>query len=255
MLSTLLSADRRALRRALVLFAGASALAACNSDAPFAPSTDVAATASAPTGTNAAVFGKATARVRWMVKGSHGVLLGGTVFTHHFPGDSAAIADNSAADLDKTLGKFEIEVVPSAWGVCPLSAPTGWVFPYPSCTGIGTQPGQVVDLGTYTLNPEFSAFWWTHNHFQLVGPATYTVKLKSKTMRFMTTVVDEGMNDIKPEMGALWVTLPVAGDYEVCQTKAAPLTELADPACRTITVKYADPANAGTFWVQPILGS
>ena len=255
MLSTLLSADRRALRRSIVLLAGASALSACNTDAPLAPTTKAPTTASAPAGTNSAILTKATARVKWTVRGANGVLLGGTVFTHHFPGDSGAVADNSVTDLDKTVGKFEIEVVPSAWGVCPLSAPAGWVFPYPSCTGIGTQPGKVVDLGTYTLNPEFSAFLWTHNSFQLVGPATYTVKLKSKTMRFMATVVDEGIGDIKPGIGELWVTLPVAGDYEVCQTKAAPLTELANPACRTITVKYNDPANAGTFWVQPILGS
>ena len=97
--------------------------------------------------------------------------------------------------------------------------------------------------------PEYAAFWFTSNSRKLVGPATYVIR--SLTSRFAATVVDEGKNDRFPSLGRLRVVLPAGGDYELCQTKAAPNTQLANPACRTITVKLGEQYNAGIFINNP----
>ena len=247
MLATLISSNRRALRRSSMVLVTVAALTACDTESPVAPrSTQV------PSGPNAAALSnKRFARVAWEAVGIDGKLVGGSVFKWNYTNGSVLVGDNSTLDLDKTLGKFLIEGDSLlGFGICPQTAAKGYVFPNNNCFGIPTPSGQTTFLGQFGMTPEYSAYWWTHDGTSLVGPATY--KITSKTSRFSMTVVDEGSSDWWTGMGNTWVLLPAGGDYEVCQTKPAPGTALADPVCKKITVSYAQAYNAGFFMTKPL---
>ena len=44
-----------------------------------------------------------------------------------------------------------------------------------------------------------------------------------------------------PGMGKLWLMLPEAGDYQICQTVAPPKSQIANPKCQKITINFGDP--------------
>ena len=46
--------------------------------------------------------------------------------------------------------------------------------------------------------------------------------------------------------------LPAAGDYTICQTVAPPNTEIADPTCKTVTIKLGALEYAGFFNSKPL---
>ena len=233
---------------------GAAALAAC-SDSPLSPSsTSTRASQSADNGSGTtagkAAFGKATARVKWTAMGPYAPVAGAT-FKWNYTNGSQLVADNSALDLDKNPGQFEIEVSPLlGFGICTDTPPQGWVFIASTCIGFPTQPGQTYNIGMISLYPEFSAYWQVSDYTNLVGPSTYVIR--SKTTRYMTTVVDNGAADLNPSLGGLWTTFPAEGTYEICQTKAPAGTALADPACRIIDVKLGQPVAVALFANKPI---
>lgn len=248
MTSTQLFSARGTIRRSALVLIGAATLAACNTDAPLAPATT--SNAAAPAGGNKAAFGKATARVKWTAMGPYSPV-GGATFKWNYTNGSQLVVDDAALDLDKTPGRFEIEVSPLlGFGICTATPPAHWVFIAETCIGFPTQPGQTYDLGMISLYPDFSAYWETSDYQGLVGPAAYVVR--SKSIRFMTTVVDNGAGDINPELGRVWAHFPAEGSYEICQTKAAPGTMLANPACKTVDVKLGQPVHVGIFLNKPI---
>jgi len=251
MFATSISLDRRALRLPSMMLVAVAALTACDNETAVGPR-DAAMPASAAMARNPGQgLSNGTPRVSWSVQDPFDSLyVEGAVINFHDGTAWYAIADNSASDLDKAPGKFEVLAPNGVFSICQLTPPPGFVFEPQGCTGYSVPAGQTTYITTFAVYPEYNAFWFTSNGRKLVGPATYVVK--SMTSRFATTVVDEGKGDRFPSLGRLRVVLPAGGDYQVCQTKAAPNTQLANPACITITVQLGQSYNAGMFLNNPI---
>ena len=89
--------------------------------------------------------------------------------------------------------------------------------------------GQTTYLTNYIVNPEFSVFWYAQDVNGFAGPSTYEVS-GGASGNFFATIVDGDKSDMYPGMGKLWLQLPEAGDYQICQTVAPPKSQLANPA-------------------------
>ena len=246
MISTLISFDGRAARRSSLMLVAVASLAACTDDSPVAPPMPTAA--SMAKGTKGVTT--AQARQAWAAVDMNQVLVGGAVFTWNDGTGPIQIADNSALDLDKTPGRFEVLAPPQGGVICTLVAPKGWIFPGTGCAGIPAVPGQTTFVTSFAVTPEYSVSWYTHDSFTLVGPATYTVK--GVSVKYAATIVDDGQGDRYMSLGKLWAQLPAAGDYTICQVKAAPNTTLADPACKTVSTNLGEVVNGGFFISKPI---
>ena len=237
--ATVISFDR-SVRRASMMVFGALTLAACDNDRTVGPSS-----AAVPKATMAKLSTRMS-YAKWTVADMNNVPVGGAVFSYDDGSGVVLVADNSALDLDKTPGQFHVKAPNHVANICPVTSPKGWVIlALNVCYGMPVAAGQTIFMGTFGANPQFSAYWYTSDGSTLVGPAAYTVKAVSG--RFAATIGDDDKNDRWAGLGSLWIQLPAAGDYEICQVKAAPGTALANPACRTVTVTLGDPAYANIF--------
>ena len=189
---------------------------------------------------------KTVGRLQWTVVDMNQVPVGGAVFTWNDGSGPVTLADNSALDLDKTPGKFEVKSPTGNSGVCPITAPPGWVFGGGNgCWGIPVPAGQTTFMIQFGIAPEYSVEWFAADPSTWgVGPSSYTV---TNTAGFSATIDDDGKNDRWIALGSMWITLPTDGDYEICQTTPPPGTVLAKPTCVTVGVKYGQIANAGWF--------
>jgi hypothetical protein len=161
------------------------------------------------------------------------------------------LTDNAAGDLDPAPGRFEVKApANNGYSACALTAPSGWVLLYNLCNGQPTIPGQTIDLGSVSVAPEYSVYFYATDDVGPVGPSAYLI---TNSSGFSKKLTDEALNDMwTGEKGKLWMKLPAAGDYQICQTVAPPNTNLADPVCKTITVKLGDTAYAGIFFSKPL---
>lgn len=191
------------------------------------------------------------ARVKWGTVDFLGNRIGGAVIKVHDGLSWSTIADNSTLDLDPAPGAFEVKAPQGTYGICPKTPPSGWIFSYPYCIGMPTPHGQTTDLSGFGVNPEFSAYFAAANYDGLAGPSGYEIKAVSGN--FSAKLVDEGVNDAwTGNLGRMWIKLPAAGDYQICQKVAPPNTAIADPACKTITVKLGVLVDAGLFVSKPL---
>lgn len=187
-------------------------------------------------------------RLQWVTLDMIDTPVGGAAFSWNDGSGPITIVDNSALDLDKTPGRFEVKAPNGSTNVCTLTPPTGWIFAAPTqvCFGLPVPAGQTTFLTNFNVHPEYSAFWYAGNpNGWMVGPSSYTI---TNASGFSATVEDDVKNDRWQAQGKMWVILPTDGDYEICQTTPPPGTLIADPKCIQVTVKLGDqPAYAGGF--------
>jgi len=182
----------------------------------------------------------------WTVLDFNGVGIGGAVITwHDGNGNSFQVADNSALDLDKADGVFEVKAPYGGGGACSLTPPPGWVFGTTGCFGQPVPPGQKTFFINFNVNPEYSVNWAAIDPNGLAGPSTYTVTNAAGT--FTATIDDDGNKDGWKGLGQIWMIVPGPGEYRICQTTPPPNTKIADPSCVVVSPIFGDPTYAGTF--------
>lgn len=164
------------------------------------------------------------------------------------------IKDNTAPDLDPTPGKVELQLdVEGSWAVCPVSAPSGYVFASPpGCHNIEAKHGDVVGTTDIWVYPFYSAAWAVSNgtiqpdgFYTPLGPSTFSITTPNGG--FSTTIVDNGATDYDKRIGMFAIKLPAAGWYSFCQTVAPANHKIASPTCKRLEVKYAAPAWGSWF--------
>jgi hypothetical protein len=182
--------------------------------------------------------------LQWTVSDMLNQPIAGAVFTAAYSTGVDTIPDNSAKDLDKNPGRFEIKVTdPSGVTVCSFVPPKHWMFatPFPSnCYGLLPPAGQTTFLTNYIVHPEYSVFWYAQDVNGLAGPSTYQVT-GGASGTFSATITDGDANDMYPGMGKLWLQLPEDGDYVICQTVAPPKSQIANPTCQKINITFGNP--------------
>lgn len=191
------------------------------------------------------------ARVKWRIADMLENRIGGAVIKVHDGIGWSTIADNSTLDLDPAPGLFEVKAPNGTYNICPKTAPTGYVFMSPYCIGMPAPHGQTTDFSGFGVNPEFSVYFAAANYDGLAGPTEYEIKAVGGN--FAAKIVDEGVNDAwTGVLGRMWITLPAEGDYQICQTVAPPNTAIADPACKTVSVKLGVLTDGGLFVSKPL---
>ena len=175
-------------------------------------------------------------------------VVGGATFTFDDGSGPVAIVDDSALDLDKTPGKFEIVALKSG-NVCPVAPPSGWSFGS-FCDYGNAVAGQTKPIADSWVNADYSIYWQANNYSGLAGGSSYTVT--GLGGRFNVTITDDDKQDRWHEPGMMWILLPAPGDYQICQITPPPKTMLANPACVTVTVGYAQAEYGGMFMNYPL---
>ena len=186
-------------------------------------------------------------RLSWSVVDMNNVPVGGAVVTWNDGTGPVPLADNSTLDLDKTPGEFEVISPTGNGSVCPVTPPTRWLFPgNQGCFAFPVPPGKTTAGNDFSVTPEYSAYWYVGDaNGWGAGPSAYTVTNASGT--FSVVVEDNGVNDRWKDTGSVWITLPAADVYTVCQTTPPPNARLAATACIRFTVRHGELAYPGTF--------
>ena len=191
------------------------------------------------------------ARAKWRIVDFLENRIGGAVIKVHDGASWSTIADNSAGDLDPAPGAFEVKAPNGSYSICPKTPPAGWAFMVQTCIGIPTPHGQTSDLSGFGVNPEYSVYFAAANYDGLAGPTEYEITAVSGN--FAAKIVDDGANDRwTGVLGRMWIVLPAAGDYQICQTVAPPNTAIADPACRIVNVSLGVLTDGGLFISKPL---
>jgi hypothetical protein len=191
---------------------------------------------------------KTVALVQWTALDMFYQGVAGTTFTVDVGNGPVKVADNAPLDLDKSDGRFMVKAPNGTATVCPFLAPTNWYFNAgQGCGGYPAPAGQTTFLNDWHLFAVYSVYVLVADPITWgAGPSEYIVK---NAAGFSETLIDEGKNDRRPgKLGHLYMLLPSAGDYTICQTVPPPGTKLAIPTCVDVTVKGKDdPLVLATF--------
>ena len=185
---------------------------------------------------------KTVGLIQWAAVDMFNQGVAGTTFNVDLGSGLVSVPDNSALDLDKNDGRFMVKAPNGSAFLCPDTPPTNWYFN--AGQGCATYPapaGQTSFAESWHLFPIYSMIVQAADPITWgAGPSTYEVK---NTNGWTGTLVDEGKNDRwTGKLGHMWMILPSAGDYTICQTVPPPGTKLATPSCVQFTVKgYEDP--------------
>jgi hypothetical protein len=198
-------------------------------------------TVSVSSGTTATLkfVDKTVALIQWTAVDMFDQPVAGATFTVDVGNGPVKVADNSPLDLDKTDGRFMAKAPNGTSTVCPFLPPTGWYFNAGQGCGGGPAPaGQTTFVESWHLFPWYSVLVLAADPITWgAGPSSYIV---TNASGFSATLVDQGTNDRWSKLGHMWMLLPSAGDYTICQTTPPPGTKLANPSCVQFTVKGAD---------------
>jgi len=250
MISTLISFTRRVLRRSSLVLAGVAALAACDNDKALGPNAAAApAEASMANASNGASLTAAAAYVTWaVIAGVNGSTPGGSEFTVDNGRGPVAVADGSTLDLDRRPGKFKVQVRSGTTNVCVKTPPPGYAFnllpPFTSCLAATLIPGQTVALTNWYVALEAGAYWFSRLDGAPGDGSVYTITSKTG---FQMTIADADPDDMAESTMMIYVKLPAAGWYTVCQTVPPKGGLLANPACRLFEVQFGYAGWAGMF--------
>ena len=250
MISTLISFNRRALRRSSLVLAGVAALAACDNDKALGPNAAVApAEASMANASNGASFTAAATYLTWEIReGVNGANPGGSEFTVDNGRGPVTVADGSTLDLDSRPGMFKVQLRSGTTNVCAKTPPPGYVFnlvpPFTSCVAATLTPGQTRALANWYVNLEASVYWFSRLDGAPGDGSVYTITSKTG---FQMTIADGDPDDMAESTMMIYVKLPAAGWYTVCQTVPPKGGLLANPACRLIEVQFGYVGWAGMF--------
>lgn len=172
----------------------------------------------------------------------------GATFSVDLGNGPVSVLDNSALDLDKNPGRFLVKAPNGTFNICPGTPAAGWFFNVAAqgC-GNGTAPaGQTTWVAAWRMYAAYSVAVLVGDPITWgAGPSTYTV---TNANGFSVTLVDQGPIDRSSKLGYLYMVLPAAGDYMICQTTPPPGTKLANQPCVQFSVQYNnDPIVTVTF--------
>jgi hypothetical protein len=189
------------------------------------------------------------AHIAWAVRDAFDdSLIANAVFKD---GQGNTIADNSAIDLDPTPGKIEVKTTLANFELCPAGDPPGyvWFIGY-SCVTTSTAGGQTTTLPTFYANPEASMNWsiLVDNYTGFGTEYLITAAEGAWALK----LADGGPEDMFGLPGAIYLKVPKAGWYTVCQTVAPIGAQLADPSCHRIEVKFGQQNYVDPFVSKPI---
>ena len=172
----------------------------------------------------------------------------GATFSVDLGNGPVQVLDNSALDLDKNPGRFLVKAPNGTFSMCPSTPPTGWFFNAGQGCSSGTAPaGQTTWVEAWHLFAEYSFEVLVADPITWgAGPSSYVV---TGANGFSATLVDQGTNDRwTSKLGYLYMVLPAAGTYTICQTTPPPGTKLANQPCVQFSVQYNnDPVVLVTF--------
>jgi uncharacterized surface anchored protein len=227
------------------------ALAACDSDRPLEPTR-----AQVPTAAQPAVYPIRQPLLTTGYTDFDSKYVAGGSFTVKDSVDAPimVVADNSQLDLDKTPGKVKIMLPKAgAYAVCETQAPAGYDFAtVPTCIPVVAQSSTVSQVGPFPVGPVPGAWWMVSNGavedgaYVLVPGAAFKVSIPRQF--FFINVVDNGQNDLDPWPGKIYVKLPKAAVYTVCETQPPAGYWNANPACRTLDVSASTITMGGVFF-------
>jgi len=165
-------------------------------------------------------------------------------------GQGNTITDNSPSDLDPTPGKIEVKTTLATFEVCTAGNPPGYVWFVASigCVTTATNPGQTTALPAFYANPEASMHWYILvSNYTGFGTA-YTITAAEGG--WALKLADNGPEDMISGSGMIYLKVPAAGWYTVCQTVGPINGQPADPACQRIEVKFGE-QNSTEFVSKP----
>lgn len=191
-------------------------------------------------------------RARWLAR--DGVSLdsiGGALFTIDEGSGPVFIVDNMALDLDKRPGVFEVKLAKNGASVkvCPSLPPVGRAFSLPPKGCVTKTSNQTTDFGSWSVPPEYSIYWYTTVNGVDATDGEYTVTAEGGG--FSTTITNNNSADLWKNTW-IYMAVPAAGLYTVCQTVPPTGTKLAQPACQEVMVELAVPSNLQAFQNQPL---
>ena len=192
-------------------------------------------------------------RARWVVKdGLSGDSIGGALFTANEGGTgNVFIVDNMPLDLMKRPGGYEVAALSNGASVqiCPALPPAGRVFGTPPKGCVTKTISQTTDFGTWYVYPEYSIYWWATVNGVDATDGEYTVTAVGGG--FSTTITNNTAADMWKNTW-IYMNVPGAGLYNVCQTVPPAGTKLAQPACRQVTGELGHPGFAQPFQNEPL---
>ena len=168
-----------------------------------------------------------------------------TAFTYRSAnGTLFTLADNEGEDLDQRPGVYE--VVAEKDGPMTICA-TNWnptklvLEPQPGGGNCFTPDvsGKLTTVKPWLTHLKTSAYWWASANGIPTYSGTYSIK---GPYGFVTTVVGNGYRDLAKNP-YVYVQLPWAGAYTICQTVPPPGTKLPAQPC----VTFNETADAATF--------
>ena len=242
--TSLLSFDRRALRRASLAVASVALLAACGTETPLEPTA-----ARIPTSVQPTVIPNGLGSI-WLstvtTEANVKKLIGGAKFSIQGPRTSKTVSDNDANDTDPTWGKIRlVNLLPGTWNVCETVPPVGYVVFQLTCQ-------QLTVSANGTTTAEFNHLILPHTQFtvrnainQAVGGATFTIR--DGNYNPIIIVKDNDAKDLWPSAGNFTVRLPAAGSYWVCPTTAPAGYVFESTTCRYGFYQNGYYTSAGTF--------
>ena len=246
---TLLSFDRRALRRASLAVVSVALLAACNTDTPLEPTAARIPTAAQPT-----VVPNGLGNLVWTTvttEANKKILIGGAKFTVTGSRMSKTVIDNGQNDGDLTWGRLKlVGLQPGTFNVCEQIAPVGYVLSTQACHLLTVYAnGTTTDEFTHLILPHVQ-FQVRNALNQAIGGATFTIKDGTNTA--IIVVKDNDAKDIATALGNFTVRLPAAGSYWVCPTTPPAGYAFGSTACKYGFYQNGYYTNAGAFQVVPL---
>ena len=207
--------------------------------------------------TSGIVFTDAPAtHIKFIVTDPTQKLIAGATFTLDSSNvQLTGVTDNGVADEDLTAGKLDVKLrFESTYKLCVDKAPFSYIWTpnqvicveMPIKMGMGN-----VDFGNWGVVKQFSVSWQVTDgtidpsgQYTLIGPSTYGIWFNGN---FITNFDDNGNADDDPTLGKVALTLPFAGDYQICETVPPAGHWLPQSPCKQFTLTSGVPVSLGNF--------
>lgn len=255
MISTLLSFDRRALRRASLALAGVATITACDNDRTVGPNA-----ANAPVAPATAVLPMfKTGGLLISILDQNNALPStpGAQFSVGKSGSKTFIVtDNAPGDKHPAAGGILVQgLLPGAYTVCQTAAPAGYVLPTPpACQPIEVLPG-TNDLGNaahvlFAIIKAPRATWVAYD--PLNGDTVPSFSFTGNNGSGPLIIADNAPMDLDPRPGVFEVAVLTGSSYSVCP-HAAPsgyAFPLPSQGCVTKPVTAGQTTSIGNMFVR-----
>ena len=239
------------------IVAGTVAVAAC-SDSTTAPQTTTI-----PTSANGIMVGPPplAAYITVRVADTTGATLketGWMEFTTTNALDTVRVLDNSAKDLDPTVGYMKVKVAKAqtyraCWSFSEHFRGDYTSQTFPQCTPKVESSAQTVNVGVVYAKRSPTIVMLAKNEFgMLIGGATYTIEIPDQNS--IHTASEGGMYDESSVAGNF--TYPTVHYphpvVKVCEISPPPKTQLTSPKCFSFETKFGQ-VNTFTFKHQTLI--